>query len=97
MHGVTQSIAGDAQSTETSTTQRIRRLVEAGGLSRDFGRELTQSLYLLMTMRLDAQLASAGGTSALVRPAELSSLQRDVLRDAFHVVKQFREIGPPAL
>jgi CBS domain-containing protein len=91
VHGV-RSLALERALTETSTTQRIRRLVEAGGLSRDFGRELTQSLYLLMTMRLDAQLASAGGTSALVRPAELSSLQRDVLRDAFHVVKQFREI-----
>jgi CBS domain-containing protein len=27
-----------------------------------------------------------------VRPADLSSLERDLLRDAFQVVKQFREI-----
>jgi CBS domain-containing protein len=91
VHGV-RSLALERGLTETGTVQRINRLVEAGRFSSDFGRELTQSLYLLMTMRLDAQLATAGGSSALVRPSELSSLQRDVLRDAFHVVKQFRDI-----
>jgi CBS domain-containing protein len=43
-----------------------------------------------MTLRLDAQLAARAG--ALVRPAEMSSVQRDLLREALHVVKQFREI-----
>ena len=91
VHGV-RSLALERGLTETSTVQRINRLVEAGRFSADFGRELTQSLYLLMTMRLDSQLTTVGGESALIRPAELSSLQRDVLRDALHVVKQFREI-----
>jgi CBS domain-containing protein len=90
VHGV-RSLALERGLTETGTVARIRLLVEAGRFSSDFGRELIQALYLLMTMRLDAQLAN-GGSSAEVRPAELSSMQRDVLRDAFHVVKQFREI-----
>jgi CBS domain-containing protein len=88
VHGV-RSLALERGLTETATAQRIQRLVEVGTLSREFGRELTGSLYFLMTMRLDAQLAAA---TALVRPAELSSLQRDLLRDAFQVVKQFRDI-----
>jgi CBS domain-containing protein len=86
------SLALERGLTETATAQRIQRLVEAGTFSRDFGREITQALYLLMTLRLDAQLAATGSSSALVRPAELSSMQRDVLRDAFRVVKQLRDI-----
>jgi CBS domain-containing protein len=91
VHGV-RSLALERGLTETSTAERIQGLVERSALSRDFGRELTQSLYFLMTLRLDAQLAAAGALSALVRPAELSSAQRDLLRDAFRVVKQFREL-----
>jgi CBS domain-containing protein len=91
VHGV-RSLAMERGLTETSTADRIQRLVEAGTFSRDFGRELTQSLYFLMTLRLDGQLASIGASGALVRPADLSSLERDLLRDAFQVVKQFREI-----
>ena len=91
VHGV-RSLALERGLTETNTAQRIQRLVESGTFSRDFGRELTQSLYFLMTLRLDAQFAVLGAATALVRPAELSSMQRDLLRDAFQVVKQFREI-----
>ena len=91
VHGV-RSLAMERGLTETSTAQRIQRLVEAGTFSREFGRELTQSLYFLMTLRLDTQLATLGASPALVRPAELSSMQRDLLRDAFQVVKQFRDI-----
>lgn len=94
VHGV-RSLALERGLTETGTVPRIDRLVDAGAIGRELGRELTQSLYFLMTLRLDmtlgldAQFASSG---ALVRPAELSSLQRDLLRDAFRVVKQFRDI-----
>ena len=91
VHGV-RSLALERGLTETSTAERIQRLVELAAITRDLGRELTQSLYFLMTLRLDAQLAAAGASSALIRPAELSSLQRDLLRDAFRVVKQFRDI-----
>jgi CBS domain-containing protein len=91
VHGV-RSLALERGLTETNTARRIHHLVEIGIFSRDFGRELTQSLYFLMTLRLDSQLASAGASGALVRPADMSSTQRDLLRGAFQVVKQFREI-----
>lgn len=91
VHGV-RSLAMERGLTETSTAQRILRLAEAGAFSREFGKELTQSLYFLMTLRLDSQLASIGASGALVRPADMTSMQRDLLRDAFQVVKQFREI-----
>nr|WP_294502650.1 putative nucleotidyltransferase substrate binding domain-containing protein [uncultured Rhodopila sp.] len=91
VHGV-RSLALERGLTETNTAARIQRLVEIGTFKADFGRELTQSLYFLMTLRLDAKLTAAGTSGALVRPADLSSTQRDLLRDAFQVVKQFREI-----
>nr|WP_294552493.1 putative nucleotidyltransferase substrate binding domain-containing protein [uncultured Rhodopila sp.] len=91
VHGV-RSLALERGLTETSTATRIQRLIDLGTFNRDFGRELTQSLYFLMTLRLDSRLASAGASGVLVRPADMSSTQRDLLRDAFQVVKQFREI-----
>ena len=91
VHGV-RSLALERGLMEAGTAERIQRLVEFGVLSRDLGRDLTQSLYFLMTLRLDAQLAAAGVSGALVRPAELSSIQRDLLRDTFRVVKQFRDV-----
>jgi CBS domain-containing protein len=91
VHGI-RSFAMERGLSDTNTAQRIQRLVEAGTFSRDFGRELTQALYLLMTLRLDAQLSASGAATALVRPDTLSSMQRDVLRDAFGVVKQLRDL-----
>ena len=44
-----------------------------------------------MTLRLDAQIAEKVSTS-LVKPGELSTMERDLLRDAFHVVKRLREL-----
>jgi CBS domain-containing protein len=91
VHGV-RSLALERGLTETNTARRIRLLADAGTFNRDFAREITQSLYFLMTLRLDSQIASVGASGALVRPADMSSLERGLLRDAFQVVKQFREI-----
>ncbi|WP_374306159.1 putative nucleotidyltransferase substrate binding domain-containing protein [Methylocella sp.] len=95
VHGV-RSLALERGLYETNTAERIAKLVEIGALSKRLGDELTQSLYFLMSLRLDAQLAAelakTSAQSALVRPAELTSLQRDLLRDAFQVVKQFRDV-----
>ena len=92
VHGV-RCLAIERGIVAPSTARRIDRLTEAGALSADVGRELSQALQFLMTLRLDRQLAATSGNSgSLVRPADLSSVERDLLRDAFQVVKQFREI-----
>ena len=90
VHGV-RSLAIERGLVETNTARRIAGLAELGTLKADFARDLTEALNFLMTLRLDNQLAEAASGS-LVRPGELSSMERDLLRDAFHVVKQFREI-----
>ncbi len=76
---------------ETGTTARIARLAELGAFDGQFARELIQALHYLMTLRLDAQIAEKASAS-LVRPGELSTMERDLLRDGFHVVKRLREL-----
>jgi CBS domain-containing protein len=89
VHGV-RALSLERGLVETSTAGRIAGLSELGVFTREFARDLTEALNFLMTLRLDHQLAAA--TGALVRPRELSSMDRDLLRDAFQVVKQLREI-----
>jgi CBS domain-containing protein len=90
VHGV-RALALEKGLHETGTTGRIARLAELGAFDAQFARELTQALHYLMTLRLDAQIAESASTS-LVRPGELSTMERDLLRDAFHVVKRLREM-----
>ncbi len=89
VHGI-RALSLERGLTETSTAVRIDRLSEFGVFARDFARDLTEALNFLLTLRLDHQLAAAAG--GLVRPRELSSMDRDLLREAFQVVKQLREI-----
>ncbi len=89
VHGV-RALALEKGLHETGTTPRIDRLVELGVFDAQFARELTQALRYLMTLKLDAQIAEAHSTN-LVKPGELSTMERDLLRDAFQVVKRLRE------
>ena len=60
----------------------------------EFGRELVEAFNFLSSLRLDAQLAAqmTGGGSNALKTGELTTIERDLLRDSFQVVKQFREI-----
>ena len=92
VHGV-RSLALEHGLMETATDKRIMRLRDIGILHADFARELSQAFQFILMLRLDGQLAASAGTSGtLVRPSSLSSMERDLLRDAFQVVKQFREL-----
>ena len=92
VHGV-RSLAIEHGVLETSTDKRIARLRDLGVLKTKFTHDLSQTFRFLLMLRLDGQLAaSAGASGTLVRPAQLSSMERQLLRDAFHVVKEFRDI-----
>jgi CBS domain-containing protein len=90
VHGV-RALSLEKGLIETGTAARIARLSELGAFDPQFARELTQAFHYLMTVRLDAQIAEQASTS-LVRPGELSTMERDLLRDAFRVVKKLREV-----
>jgi CBS domain-containing protein len=96
VHGA-RALAVEKEITETGTTARLLRLAEVGVLRRDFARELVEAFQFMATLRLDAQLAAGtprpgAAPGTLVRPGALSSMERDLLRDAFGRVKAFREI-----
>ncbi|MBB1473393.1 cyclic nucleotide-binding domain-containing protein [Luteimonas sp. MC1782] len=77
----------------TASRERCAALVECGELSPALGRDLPQALNVFQHMRLDAQFAAlADGRVAdnHIDPARLRRLDRELLRDALHVVKDFR-------
>jgi CBS domain-containing protein len=80
---------------ESGTAQRLRRLVERGILEADLGRDLLEALHYLMALKLRHQLRQrAAGEAAgnLVRPSELSTMDRDQLKDALAINKRFRAL-----
>jgi CBS domain-containing protein len=90
VHGV-RSLAIEQGLEETNTFQRLAKLAELGMIKEDFARDLARALDYLMTIRLDAQIDAAKSAS-LLKPATLTSMDRDLLRDSFQIVKQLREL-----
>lgn len=95
VHGV-RTLAIDQGIREVSTARRIEVLADAGLFGADLGRELTSALGYFMEIRLRSQLAAmATGRrerESIVKLGELTTRDRDLLRDALRVVKRFREI-----
>jgi CBS domain-containing protein len=90
VHGV-RSLAIEHGLHETNTVKRLNKLSQLGVLKPEFARDLARALNYLMTLRLDAQL-NAAASGSLLRPATLTSMDRDLLRDSFQVVKQLRDL-----
>ncbi len=94
VHGV-RSLAIERGLEETNTVERLHKLGALGVLKPEFARELARALNYLMTLRLDAQLSAqmdSKASGSLLRPATLTSMDRDLLRDSFQVVKQLRDL-----
>ncbi|MBP3982370.1 CBS domain-containing protein [Acidovorax sp. JG5] len=92
VHGV-RSLALARRVAATGTAERIAALAAGGALDAALGDELVQSLHLLMGLRLKAGLAEIDTGRAVtghVDPERLSSLERDLLKDALAVVKRFK-------
>ncbi len=94
VHGV-RSLALARHVDTTSTVDRIDALVADGTLDAPLGREMRESLHLLMGLRLQAGLSEIERhrpVTGEVDPATLSSLERDLLKDALAVVRRFRTL-----
>lgn len=95
VHGV-RTMAIEQGLLEASTEKRIAALGRAGVMSDEMVRDLTSALTYLMEIRLRTQLkAMKTGKQeeeAIVRLGELSTRDRDLLRDSLKVVKRFREM-----
>ncbi|MEO5734014.1 MAG: DUF294 nucleotidyltransferase-like domain-containing protein [Rubrivivax sp.] len=94
VHGV-RSLALSRQITATGTAARVDALVAGGALDATLGRELIECQHFLMGLKLAAGLAEIDAgqpVSGQVMPAQLGSLDRDLLKDTLAVVKRFKEM-----
>jgi len=95
VHGV-RTLALECRITATSTLARLEALVEQGRLEADFAADLGEALAVFTELRLKQQLAQLdGGQNSdepnLIVVQNLSSLERDLLREALHIVKDFQQ------
>jgi len=94
VHGV-RALALAHQVRAPDTARRIRALVEADVLDADLGRDLTEALHYLMGLKLRRQLAQRAAGAAptnLARPSDLSTMERDQLKDAMAITRRLREL-----
>jgi CBS domain-containing protein len=92
VHGV-RSLALAEHLQETSTAARIDVLVARNVITPALGADLTQSLHFLMGLKLKAgvtEMETQHAVSGLVNVSKLSTLERDLLKDALSVVKHFK-------
>ena len=90
VHGV-RSLALQAQLTETGTLERLEALAARGVISPAQASDWGQCLHFLMGLKLQAGLAEMDldqAVSGEVDAGKLSTLERDLLKDALSVVKQ---------
>ncbi len=95
VHG-TRTLAIEKGILETRTEDRINALVQTRIFSADFARNLIGALHVFMALRLRSQLearrlGNLAGES-IVHMNELSAADRDILRNAIRVGREFREI-----
>lgn len=92
VHGV-RSLALDRHIDATSTVERIQALVKDGLIKREFADELIHSLHFFMALRLKAGLQERAADKPItghVDVGKLSTLDRDLLKDALGIVKRFK-------
>jgi CBS domain-containing protein len=92
VHGV-RSLALENKVLATSTSDRISKLVELHKLDENLASEVLESLYFLMSLKLKAGLAEIDlnkEVSGNIDTSKLSSLDRDLLKEALNVVKRFK-------
>lgn len=95
VHGI-RSLAIEKGLSETSTVERIMAISTTGLFDEMFARELADAFNYFVQLRMRSQVrAHLAGTTegeSMVRPSDLTALDRDLLRDALRVVKRFRDI-----
>lgn len=94
MHGV-RALALERRLTETNTAQRIRRLQGLGVFDKPLAQQLTDAFDFLLGLRLATRLEKMRLHQPLdnfVRPAAISKLERDLLKDSLQIVKRFKEV-----
>ena len=95
VHGVRSLALAHHVLDETGTVPRLEALVRAQAIDAQMANELRESLHFLMALRLKAGLSEIDTHQAVscdVHVSRLSSLERDLLKDALSAVKRFKAL-----
>ncbi|PMR76717.1 putative nucleotidyltransferase substrate binding domain-containing protein [Billgrantia endophytica] len=95
VHGV-RTMALERRIRPTSTLERLEALAADGRLEERVAEDLAEALSLFTELRLKQQLERLDGNVISKSPdrvvvQQLSSLERDLLREALHIVKDFKQ------
>ena len=97
VHGV-RTIALESKITDTNTFRRLEVLVERGLMNKELADNLAEALSYFVQVRLQQQIARYSGdpseldkTPNDVNIKQLTALERQLLRDALTVVKDFKK------
>ncbi|WP_370277159.1 putative nucleotidyltransferase substrate binding domain-containing protein [Pontibacterium sp.] len=97
VHGV-RTLALEHRIKVTNTFKRIEELVKAGQIQEKHGREMSEALSLFIQLRLRQQIkrmeqseSGVDQTPNIIELAGLDKMERDLLRDALHIVKGFKK------
>ncbi len=97
VHGM-RALALEAHISETNTFDRIHKLVELNRIEEQLGRDVAEALSYLMNLRLKAGLSAIALNNVDTEEPNqldlqgLSTLERDLLKDALQVVKRFKGV-----
>lgn len=93
VHGV-RSLALEYRLTCSNTTERIKALRDKNVLDKEFAVELSEAFGFMISIRLDAELEKVKLNQAYdnyINPDELNKLERDLLKDSFKIVNEFKK------
>ncbi|WP_107878684.1 DUF294 nucleotidyltransferase-like domain-containing protein [Neisseria animaloris] len=95
VHGV-RALSLEARLDETNTFERIQKLVQLKVLDEQLGKDIAETQRYLMELRLKAGLLSLHNGQVKepnqVNVHSLSTLERDLLKEALQVVKRFKNV-----
>ncbi|UOP07838.2 DUF294 nucleotidyltransferase-like domain-containing protein [Alysiella crassa] len=95
VHGI-RALSLENKVSETNTFERIQKLAQLNVLDAQFAQDLAEAQRYLMDMRLKAGLACLHDGKVLAPNQldidSLSTMERDLLKDALQVVKRFKNI-----
>ncbi len=93
VHGV-RSLAIENKITHTNTIERIKKLGKMGILEENFTKELIMAFNFLLHLKLTFQIEKINKKEQIdnyINPENLTSMQKDLLKDAFKIINEFKK------
>ncbi|EDN66817.1 cyclic nucleotide binding protein/2 CBS [Beggiatoa sp. PS] len=93
VHGI-RSLALEYQITQTNTIERIKILCEKGIFDKMFATDLIEAFGFMISLRLQFELEKVKQGEPYdnyIKPSQLNKLERDLLKDSFKIVNNFKK------